>query len=131
MTLYHFRAVSDGGETQQGQLEAPDEQAVLAQLHARGLIPLEIGTGRSWQGLLNLDIREVLQRGQSPRQVLAFTQNLASLLHAGVPLDRDVDGLSGGERRRCSLARLLLDDHDLVVLDEPTNHLDVEAYLYW
>ena len=45
----------------------------------------------------------------------------------GSPLDRVVDGLSGGERRRCSLARLLLGDHDLVVLDEPTNHLDVEA----
>ena len=42
-------------------------------------------------------------------------------------LDRAVDGLSGGERRRCSLAALLLGEHDLVVLDEPTNHLDVEA----
>jgi ATP-binding cassette subfamily F protein uup len=38
-----------------------------------------------------------------------------------------VAGLSGGERRRCSLAALLLGTHDLVVLDEPTNHLDVEA----
>ena len=45
----------------------------------------------------------------------------------GVSLDRAVDGLSGGERRRCSLAALLLGDHDLIVLDEPTNHLDVEA----
>ncbi|ERI51685.1 type II secretion system F family protein [Pseudomonas sp. AOB-7] len=123
MTLYHFRAVSDGGETQQGQLEAPDEQAVLAQLHARGLIPLEISTGRSWQGLLQLDIREVLQRGQSPRQVLAFTQHLASLLHAGVPLDRAleimlrvsddvrlrrlIEPIQEGVRRGASLSRVL------------------------
>ncbi|MGA9747004.1 MAG: ABC-F family ATP-binding cassette domain-containing protein [Nocardioides sp.] len=55
------------------------------------------------------------------------TRETVEVLLAGVSLDRLVDGLSGGERRRCSLARLLLGDHDLVVLDEPTNHLDVEA----
>ena len=57
----------------------------------------------------------------------ATTRETVEVLLAGVELDRTVDGLSGGERRRCSLAALLLDDHDLVVLDEPTNHLDVEA----
>jgi ATP-binding cassette subfamily F protein uup len=55
------------------------------------------------------------------------TREVVEVLLAGVPLDRVVDGLSGGERRRCSLARLLLEDHNLIVLDEPTNHLDVEA----
>ncbi|MEV0614907.1 ABC-F family ATP-binding cassette domain-containing protein [Nonomuraea sp. NPDC050404] len=35
--------------------------------------------------------------------------------------------LSGGERRRTGLAKLLIDDHDLIMLDEPTNHLDIEA----
>ena len=57
----------------------------------------------------------------------ARTREVVEVLLAGIELDRVVDGLSGGERRRCSLAALLIGEHDLLVLDEPTNHLDVEA----
>ncbi|MER8182978.1 ABC-F family ATP-binding cassette domain-containing protein [Kitasatospora sp. NPDC094015] len=42
-------------------------------------------------------------------------------------LDTVIAPLSGGERRRIALAKLLLGEHDLIVLDEPTNHLDVEG----
>ena len=42
-------------------------------------------------------------------------------------LDRKISYLSGGERRRVNLAKLLIADFDLVLLDEPTNHLDVEG----
>ena len=74
-------------------------------------------------------VREVVLQSRQDHEWAADsrTREVVEVLLAGIGLDREVHGLSGGERRRCSLARLLLAEDDLLILDEPTNHLDVEA----
>jgi ATP-binding cassette subfamily F protein uup len=105
-------------------LEEPDSGRVSRQ---RGL---PIGHLRQHDELLDTHtVREAVLAGRSDHEWAADprTREVVEVLLAGVALDRAVAGLSGGERRRCSLAALLLGEHDLIVLDEPTNHLDVEA----
>ena len=57
----------------------------------------------------------------------ARTREVIAGLLGDLDWDGPVAGLSGGQRRRVSLATLLVGDHDVIFLDEPTNHLDVEA----
>src|SRR5690606_20189617 len=42
-------------------------------------------------------------------------------------LSQRIDTLSGGQRKRLALAKLLIDEPDVYILDEPTNHLDIET----
>ncbi|GAA3515196.1 ABC-F family ATP-binding cassette domain-containing protein [Aeromicrobium panaciterrae] len=57
----------------------------------------------------------------------AKVRDVIAGLVADIPWDATVGTLSGGQRRRIALARLLIGDDDVLFLDEPTNHLDVEG----
>ncbi|KFI63234.1 ABC-F family ATP-binding cassette domain-containing protein [Bifidobacterium cuniculi] len=58
------------------------------------------------------------------------SREIVEALLGGMNLDAKVGTLSGGQRRRADLARLLLKDWDILALDEPTNHLDVIT-IHW
>jgi ATP-binding cassette subfamily F protein 3 len=69
---------------------------------------------------------EAAQRatGLTPNKARAL---LGRFLFSGAEAEKPLDGLSGGERRRLSLAILVASDANVLILDEPTNHLDLDA----
>lgn len=86
-----------------------------------------------------LDQRDVLDPEDTVRRAVvgdvddhvwasdAKIRDVLTGLLSGLDLEQTVAGLSGGQRRRVALARLLAGDDDVLFLDEPTNHLDVEG----
>lgn len=66
--------------------------------------------------------------GDTPEYVWASDAHIRSILDGllgDIDLDLRIDTLSGGQRRKVDLARVLIGKHDILLLDEPTNHLDI------
>ncbi|WEV63810.1 ABC-F family ATP-binding cassette domain-containing protein [Bifidobacterium sp. ESL0732] len=80
----------------------------------------------------NATVREAALEGREDYQWASDTRSreIVEALLGGLSLDAKVGSLSGGQRRRADLTRLLLKDWDILALDEPTNHLDIVT-IHW
>ncbi len=87
--------------------EVTDDEEMTALLEKQGELQEKIDACDAWS--LDHEIEMAMEALRCP------------------PGDADVSKISGGERRRVALARLLLEKPDMLLLDEPTNHLDAES----
>ena len=75
-----------------------------------------------------------LQEELNQKNAYGYESEIRTVLHGfrfyPEDYDQPIQSLSGGQRTRLALARILLEKHDLLILDEPTNHLDIET-LTW
>jgi len=86
----------------------------------------ELGKGVGGDGFRARTVLEscAVHTGMSPPKARAL---LGRFLFSGEEAEKPLDGLSGGERRRLSLAILVASGANVLILDEPTNHLDIES----
>ena len=96
----------------------------------------KVRTGHNVQiGYLSQDAEELGSAGtvlEAAQRATKLTPNkaralLGRFLFSGEEAEKPLDGLSGGERRRLSLAILVASGANVLILDEPTNHLDIDA----
>jgi energy-dependent translational throttle protein EttA len=97
------------------------EYEALSQRFGEDLSPEEMGRLLEKQGTLQEQIEAV--NGWELEHQLEIAMDALRC----PPPDAKVDQLSGGERRRVALCRLLIQEPDILLLDEPTNHLDAET----
>ena len=102
----------------------------LTPVRGRLRLGSNVHIGHYWQEAENLDPgRTVLEeirwgRVMEPQKARGL---LGRFLFGGADVDKPVSALSGGERSRLALAKLVLEESNLLLLDEPTNHLDIPS----
>ncbi len=82
------------------------------------------GEELEWGGARTVLEAAIKRTGLSPNEARAL---LGRFLFSGEEVDKPLDGLSGGERKRLGLAILVNGGANVLILDEPTNHLDLES----
>lgn len=91
---------------------------------------IEVGYLGQADSLNDNDTVQFALVGDAPAYEWASDANVRQILSAllsDIGLDRRVGSLSGGQRRRVDLARVLMGSWDVILMDEPTNHLDMQA----
>ena len=145
-------AASDGSVTASGELGYlpqdprsgdPEELARTRILNARGLGDLQAGIAEATEQMGSDDpavaekamrrFGRLTERFESIGGYAAEAEAAVIASNLSLPdriLDQPLKTLSGGQRRRIELARILFSDADTMILDEPTNHLDADSVVW-
>jgi ATPase subunit of ABC transporter with duplicated ATPase domains len=130
-TLLHL--IAGGIEPASGSVQRPGSIGILAQLaDERQSVSQALGVAGDLARLRRLEHGDGSLDDAAQADWTLETRLRTALVETGLPdltLDRPIASLSGGERTRVALARLLIDAPDLLLLDEPTNNLDVDGRL--
>jgi len=106
-------------------MESPTEGTV--QLGKHNVIPGYFEQNQAEALDLSLTVEETIQRAVPDWDYEDIRALLGKFLFSGETVQKNVSALSGGEKARLALAKMLLTPVNLLILDEPTNHLDIPA----
>ena len=110
MPFFAYKAADQRGQTIDGVMEATDARSVVERLQRDAYFPIQVAPQREHSGLAGVARAGWRQRGIRGRDVVAFTQQLATLLEAGLPIDRALgiqEGLTASPRLRAIIGDVL------------------------